>query len=75
MPLNYDDFAVDLKESEVIDICKRQQTTPDGIAKILVEKLGKRNSAAHRSTVHINQVQAEAFIDDIVANVVLMLKI
>ena len=71
----YDDFAVDLKESEVIDICKRQQIVTDGVAKILVEKLGKRNSAAHPSTVHVGQIQAEAFIDELVSNVVLALKI
>ncbi len=71
----YDDFAVDFKESEVIDICKREQIITENVAKILVEKLNKRNSAAHPSTVHIGQVQAEAFVDDLVSNVILALKI
>lgn len=72
---SYDDFAVDLKESEVIDICKREQIITGDLSKILAEKLGKRNSAAHPSRIHISQVQAEAFIDDIVTNVVLSLNI
>jgi hypothetical protein len=72
---SYDDFAVDLKESEVIDICKREQIVTQDVAKILVEKLNKRNSAAHPSTVHVGQLQAEAFIDDLVTNVILALRI
>jgi hypothetical protein len=71
----YDDFGVDLKESVVIDICRREQIITEGVAKILVEKLGKRNSAAHPSNVHISQIQAEAFIDDLLTNVVFILKI
>jgi hypothetical protein len=42
----YEDFAVDLKEREVIEICKSANIITDGAHKILVEKLGKRNSAA-----------------------------
>jgi hypothetical protein len=72
---SYDDFAVDLKESEIIDICKRTQIINQNVAKILSEKLDKRNSAAHPSTIHVTQVQAEAFIDDLVRNVVLTLPI
>ncbi len=34
------------------------------------EKLGKRNSAAHASSVAIGQLQADALIDDLVKNVV-----
>jgi hypothetical protein len=41
--------------------------------KILDEKLGKRNSAAHPSGVKIGHLQADAFIDDLVRNVVLKL--
>jgi len=40
-----------------------------------VEKLGKRNSAAHPSAGHVTQVQAEGFIDDLIRNTVLLLKI
>jgi hypothetical protein len=69
----YEDFSADLKESEVIEICKSAQAITNDIYKILGEKLGKRNSAAHPSTVHITQVQAEAYIDELIQNVVLAL--
>src|ERR1700691_1527974 len=71
----YDDFSVDLKESVVIDICKREQIVNQNVAKILNNRLGDRNSAAHPSTIHVGQLQAEAFIEDIADNVVLALKI
>jgi len=71
----YEDFAVDLKESEVIEICKSAQIITNDVYKILVEKLGKRNSAAHPSTVHVTQVQAEAYIDDLIRNVVLAITV
>jgi hypothetical protein len=70
----YDDFSVDLKESVVIDICKREQIVNQNVAKILNNRLGDRNSAAHPSTIHVGQLQAEAFIEDTVDNVVLALK-
>jgi len=71
---NYDDFST-LKEFVVIDICKREQIINQNVAKILFEKLDKRNSAAHPSTVHIGQLQAENFIDELVKNVILALPI
>jgi len=71
----YDDFSVDLKESVVIDICKREQIVNQNVARIFNNRLGDRNSAAHPSTVHVGQLQAEAFIEDIVDNVVLALKV
>lgn len=70
----YDDFS-NLKEYVVIDICKRENIVNANIAKILHEKLDKRNSAAHPSTVHIGQLQAENFIDELVKNVILALPI
>lgn len=71
----YDDFSVDLKESEVIEICKSANIINPNVYKILVEKLGKRNTAAHPSTGRVTQVQAEAFIDELIRNVVLGLPI
>jgi hypothetical protein len=70
----YDDFST-LKESVVIDICKRENIINQNVAKILEKRLGDRNSAAHPSTIHVGQLQAEAFIEDVVDNVVLTLKI
>ncbi|MGH7932213.1 MAG: hypothetical protein ACREQN_03490 [Candidatus Binataceae bacterium] len=71
----YDDFAVDLKERDVVDICKTANIVTDAVYKILVEKLGKRNSAAHPSTIHVNQIHAEAFIDELIRNVVFAMPI
>ena len=71
---SYDDFST-LKESVVIDICKRENIINQNVAKILEKRLGDRNSAAHPSTIHVGQLQAEAFIEDIVDNVVLALNI
>jgi hypothetical protein len=71
---NYDDFS-SLKEFVVIDICKRENIINQNIADLLFEKLKKRNAAAHPSTVHIGQLQAENFIDELVKNVILALPI
>lgn len=71
---SYDDFST-LKEYVVIDICKREQIINQNVAKILFEKLDKRNSAAHPSTVKIGQLQAENFTDELVKNVILALPI
>lgn len=69
-----DDFS-ELKESEVLTICKSAAIITPDLSRILDEKLGKRNSAAHPSTVTIGQIQAEGVIDDLVNNVVLKLNV
>jgi hypothetical protein len=69
-----DDFS-ELKESEVLTICKSAAIITPDLYKILDEKLGKRNSAAHPSTVTIGQIQAEGVIDDLINNVVLKLNV
>ena len=71
----YDDFGDQLMEREVIDNCSSAGIINGNLHKILVEKLGIRNSAAHPSTVRIGQLQAEAFIDDLIKNVILALPI
>lgn len=68
-----DDFMQELKESEVIAICRDAGIVTKDVYKILDEKLGKRNSAAHPSSVSIGQVQTDAVIVDLVENVVLKL--
>jgi len=65
------DFMDELKEAEVIAIAKDASIITKDIWKIMDEKLGKRNSAAHASGVAIGQLQTDAFIDDLVKNVVL----
>lgn len=67
-----DDFS-ELKESEVLQICKSASILNLSLHKIMAEKLGRRNTAAHPSNVTINRLQAEDFISDLVNNVVLKL--
>ncbi|MBD1908478.1 hypothetical protein H6F53_23820 [Trichocoleus sp. FACHB-832] len=83
LPLNYpksritaiatrDDFN-ELKEFEVIEICKSARIISGNVQKILQEKLKRRNIAAHPSSEVILQFQAEDFITDLVNNIVLKL--
>jgi hypothetical protein len=67
-----DDFA-DLKESEVIQVCRSSNLISNDVYKILNEKLGKRNTYAHPSGVTIVPHTAEEVILDLVNNVVLKL--
>jgi hypothetical protein len=69
----FDDFAVDLGESDILEVAKSAVILTNDIYKILLHALGKRNSAAHPSSVKIEQLQAESLIDDLVKNVVLVL--
>jgi hypothetical protein len=71
----YDDFGDEMSEREVIEDCNSASIVNGDVYKSLVEKLGKRNSAAHPSTVHVGQLQAEAFIDDLITNIILVLPI
>ena len=64
-----DDFG-ELKESEVIEIARSAGLFSQGIHRSLIEKLGKRNSAAHPSTHIFSQLQAEEFVYDLITNVV-----
>jgi hypothetical protein len=66
---------VDLKESEVLAIAKSANAISNDVFKVLESKLGRRNSAAHPSSVAIGQLQAEESINDLVTNVVLKLTI
>jgi hypothetical protein len=74
-PINisaYDHFE-ELKESEVVEVCNTASLVNSNIVKILKEKLGKRNTAAHPSSVIIVQSQADDVVTDLVNNVVLAL--
>lgn len=77
MPLikKYDDFADQMSEREVIEVCNSASIITGDMYKVYVEKLGKRNSVAHPSTIRVTQVQAEGYIDDLIRNTVLLLKI
>jgi hypothetical protein len=65
-----DDFE-ELKEDEVVDILAGVGGVTANIKKVLKEKLGKRNIAAHPSTVTITRSQVDDVITDLVQNVVL----
>lgn len=65
---NLEQFG-ELKESEVIEIARSAGLISQGIHKTLIEKLGKRNSAAHPSGHSFKQLQTEEFVHDLVTNV------
>jgi hypothetical protein len=61
----------DLKESRIIEVGKGASIFSATTAKILTEKLTKRNTAAHPSLVVVTSVTAEEVISDLVQNVIL----
>ncbi len=69
----YDDFASDLKESEVTEICRSANIITREQFNVLDRQIVRRNSAAHPSTTVITVLEAEEFIHDLVTNVVLTL--
>lgn len=70
-----EDFASDLKESEMIEICRSANIITKEQFNALDRQIGRRNSSAHPSTTVITYLQAEEFIHDLIENVVLTLKI
>lgn len=77
MPLikTYEDFGDEMSEREVIEVCNSAGIITGDMYKVYVEKLGRRNSAAHPSTIRVTQIQAEGFIDDLIRNTVMQLHI
>ena len=69
-----EDFADELKESEVIAICASARIVTGDMQKVLNVGLHRRNIAAHPSSSTITPLQAEAHIEDLVLNFVLKLK-
>jgi hypothetical protein len=68
-----EDFE-ELKEDEAVDIVGGLAGISGGVKKILKEKLGRRNTYAHPSTLEIARPQVDDMIFDLVTNVVLPLK-
>ena len=60
-----------LKESEIIKIASAAGILGKESVKKLEEKLGKRNTAAHPSTVVVSVATAEEMIQDLIENIVL----
>lgn len=67
------DHFTELKESQVLQVCKSANIISSSLHKILTEKLTRRNIAAHPSGTVTSQPTAEEFIKDLVENVVLKL--
>jgi hypothetical protein len=68
------DHFTDMKESHVIAIASSADVISKNIARVLDEKLTRRNMAAHPSDVSTLQGTAEEVIRDLVENVVLKLQ-
>lgn len=67
--LTKDDFC-DIKESVFIEIARSANIITSDVRKILDEKLGIRNSAAHPSSIIIHETKVVNFIEDLIDNVV-----
>lgn len=65
----------ELKEDEMIDILGYLPGFSDNVKRMLKEKLGRRNTYAHPSTLIINRPQVDDMITDLVNNVVLSFKL
>lgn len=68
--INYDDFS-DLNESKLIELMRSAGVISNDVRKLLDEKLGTRNSAAHPSGIKISDHKATEFALDVVDNVLL----
>lgn len=68
--VNYDDFS-DLPESKFIELMRAANIISNDVRKILDEKLGIRNSAAHPSGIVFTGHKTTEFALDIINNVLL----
>lgn len=68
--VNYDDFS-DLPENKLIELARSAGVITNDVRKLLDEKLGTRNSAAHPSGIKISGHKATEFAIDVVDNVLL----
>ena len=59
------------QEADVLEACRLGGLTSKEVSKVLKDKLEKRNSAAHPSGSTVDQMQAEAYISDLINNAVL----
>jgi hypothetical protein len=67
-----DDFE-ELKEDETVDILGGLPGISGGVKKLLKDKLGRRNTYAHPSTLTVGRPHVDDMIFDLVQNVVLTL--
>ncbi|MBD8677559.1 hypothetical protein [Sphingomonas sp. CFBP 13720] len=64
-----DDFG-EMPENKFIEFCRSAGVVSNDVRKILDEKLGTRNSAAHPSGVVFSRAKVVAFVEDLFANVI-----
>jgi hypothetical protein len=69
-----DDFT-NIKENKFIEILRAAGIITNDVRKILDEKIGIRNSAAHPSNIEIHTSKVVNFIEDLIDNVILKYKI
>jgi hypothetical protein len=67
-----DDFE-ELKQDETVDIVGSLPGITGGMKKTLKEKLGRRNTYAHPSTMTITRASVDEMVTDLVNNIVLAL--
>ena len=65
----------DIKESVFIEVCRSSNVITNDVRKILDEKLGIRNTAAHPSTVKIHESKVVNFVEDLVDNIIIKYEI
>jgi hypothetical protein len=63
------DHFTELPEDLFITICKTANIISADVKRILIERLGNRNSAAHPSGVVFTRARVVAFVEDLVLNV------
>lgn len=68
--VNYDDFS-DLKEVKFIELARSAGIISNDVRKIMDEKLGIRNSAAHPSGIKLSGHKATEYALDLIDNVLL----
>jgi hypothetical protein len=68
--ITFDDFAEELKEQQVLEICRDAGIIGKNIYNIMHAALAKRNAAAHPNAIVIDRVQTDAYISDLITNVV-----
>jgi hypothetical protein len=69
--INHKDDFSDIKEKNFIELLRTSNIITNDIRKILDEKLGIRNSAAHPSGIEIHDTKVVNFIEDLIDNVIL----
>ena len=66
----FDDFS-EIPEGKFIEFCRTSKIISNDVRKILEQKLGTRNTAAHPAAVTISDVKTTDFVIDLIENVLL----